>query len=84
MWIDGLRISSLTVTPKTCTRGADLAHGYKDTGIEHLCLPNGYVGNDTLNGLEPFEWDMQVNSYNGVRTYGGDQTDLAWFQSLRP
>ena len=24
------------------------------------------------------------NSYNGLRTYGGDQTDLAWFQSLRP
>lgn len=84
VWIDGLRISSLTVTPKTCTKGADLAHGFKDTGVERLCLPNGYVGNNRLNGLEPYEWDMQVNSYNGLRTYGGDQTDLAWFQSLRP
>jgi hypothetical protein len=84
VWIDGLRISSLTVTPRTCTLGADQANGYKDTGTERLCLPNGYVSNNRLNGLEPYEWDMQVNSYIGTTTYAGDQTDLAWFQALRP
>ena len=84
VWIDGLRISSLTVTPRTCTLGADEANGYKDTGIEHLCLPNGYASNNRLNGLEPYQWDMQVNSYIGTTTYAADQTDLAWFQALRP
>jgi hypothetical protein len=84
VWIDGRRISSLTVTPKICTQAADQKDGHGDTGIERLCMPNGYVGNDKRNALEPYVWDMQVNSYNGTTTYSGDQTDLAWFQALRP
>jgi hypothetical protein len=48
-----------------------------------MCLPNGYVGNDVGKGVSPFLWDMQANSTTGTRTYGGDQTDLAWFEALR-
>ena len=84
LWIDGRPVTALTVTPQTCTRGADRSHGFHDTGVERLCLPNGYVGNDRSSALQPFEWDMQVNSYNGTTTYTGDQTDLAWFEALRP
>ena len=84
VWINGKRIDSLTVTPRICTQRADQKDGYGDTGIERLCLSNGYVGNDKRNALEPFAWDMQVNSYNGTTTYSGDQTDLAWFKALRP
>jgi hypothetical protein len=84
VWINGKRIASLTVTPRICTRRADQQDGYVDTGLERLCLPNGYAGNDTTAALEPFIWDMQVNSYDGTTTYPGDQTDLAWFESLRP
>jgi Glycosyl hydrolases family 16 len=84
VWIDGRRASSLTVTPRICTQRADQPDGYGDTGVEGLCLPNGYVGNATSSPLEPYVWDMQVNSYNGVTHYSSDQTDLAWFESLRP
>jgi hypothetical protein len=84
VWIDGKRIKSLTVTPRICTQRADQLHGYGDTGTERLCLPNGYVDNNPANALEPYIWDMQVNSYTGATTYRNDQSDLAWFQALRP
>ncbi len=83
VWINGHLIPSLTVTPRICTQRADRLGGYKDTGTETLCLPNGYANNDTSGSLEPFIWDMQVNSYNGTTTYAGDQTDLAWFKAQR-
>jgi hypothetical protein len=84
VWIDGRRINAFTVTPRICTQRADQPDGFGDTGRERLCLPNGYVGNNPANALEPYVWDMQVNSYNGVTHYAGDQTDLAWFEALRP
>jgi hypothetical protein len=83
VWINGVQIRSLTITPRICTQRADRLGGFKDTGTETLCLPNGYANSDPSSALEPFLWDMQVNSYNGVTTYPGDQTDLAWFQALR-
>lgn len=84
VWINGERIKPLTVTPSICTRRADPRDGFGDRGTESLCMPNGYAGNVKSNGLEPFIWDMQVNSYNGTTTYRGDQTDLAWFKALLP
>ena len=72
------------MTPKICTRRADQPDGFGDTGTERLCMPNGFVDNNRANALEPYVWDMQVNSYNGVTHYSNDQTDLAWFQALRP
>jgi hypothetical protein len=84
VWVDGQRAAALTITPQRCTAHADGLHGYHDTGLERRCLPNGYVDNDPSLGLEPFVWDMQVNSYDGTTTYTGDQTDLAWFRALRP
>jgi hypothetical protein len=84
VWIDGRRINSLTVTPRICTARADQPDGYGDTGIERLCLPNGYLDNVRGDRLEPYVWDMQANSYNGTTTYSTDQTDLAWFKALRP
>jgi Glycosyl hydrolases family 16 len=84
VWINGHRINSLTVTPRICTQRADQKDGFGDTGTERLCLPDGYAGNVTSGGLEPFAWDMQQNSYNGTTNYPSDQTDLAWFQALQP
>lgn len=84
VWIDGKRMRTLTVTPRICTQRADEKDGFGDTGLERLCMPNGYVGNDKANALEPYVWDMQVNSYNGTTHYSNDQTDLAWFEALRP
>lgn len=84
VWINGRRIKSLTVTPRICTQHADQVDGYGDTGSESLCLPNGHLDNNTTNALEPYVWDMQVNSYNGTNHSSSDQTDLAWFQALRP
>jgi hypothetical protein len=84
VWIDGKRSLALTVTARTCARQAAKVDGHRDTGSEPLCLPNGYAGNDMRRALEPFLWDMQVNSTTGTRTYGGDQTDLAWFEALQP
>jgi hypothetical protein len=83
VWIDGRPIRPLTVTPTICTRRADRAHDLGDPGVEHLCMPDGYVNNAKGAGLEPFVWDMQVTSY-GTTTYAGDQTDLAWIQALAP
>jgi hypothetical protein len=82
VWIDGKRIAPLTVTARTCARQAAKVDGHSDTGSEPLCLPNGYAGNEVRKGLEPYVWDMQVNSTTGTRSYGGDQTDLAWFKAL--
>lgn len=84
VWIDGKRVVPLTVTARTCARQAAKVDGQPDTGPESLCLPNGYVDNQVQGGVEPFAWDMQVNSTTGTRTYGGDQTDLAWFEALQP
>ena len=84
VWIDGRRINAFTITPRICTQRADQPDGYGDTGLESLCMPNGYVGNNPANALEPYAWDMQVNSYNGTTNYSTDQTDLAWFESLHP
>jgi hypothetical protein len=83
VWLDGHQIRSLTITPRTCTQRADWKNGFGDTGVESLCLPNGFENNQRTNPLEPFIWDMQVNSYNGTTTYAGDQTDLAWFEASR-
>jgi hypothetical protein len=83
VWINGRRIVPLTVTARTCARQAAKVDGHPDTGSEPLCLPNGHAGNEVKNGLQPYLWDMQVNSTSGTRTYGGDQTDLAWFEALR-
>jgi hypothetical protein len=84
VWIDGKRVGPLTVTARSCARQAAKVSGHSDTGSEPLCLPNGHVGNDVRKALEPYLWDMQVNSTTGTRTYGGDQTDLAWFEALQP
>jgi hypothetical protein len=83
VWIDGKRVIPLTVTARTCARQAAEVDGHHDTGAEPMCLPNGYVGNDVGKGVSPFLWDMQANSTTGTRTYGGDQTDLAWFEALQ-